>query len=764
MSAIGDDLGKELLAVFALEAAERIQTINDHLLALEKALGAKEVDRLLAEIFREAHSLKGAARAVNLTSAEAVAHRLESLLLEMQAGSVGRGRAVFDLIYEAVDAIAAVAAGPTSSGASGVDVDVKGVCERLDAAVASEGEAPGSSAPAPDAGRAVSPTVPDEEPETRPAPGETVRVATAKLDALFASAGELLATRTTAEERRNELHELIDEMEEWQRHWRSVRPSYRRLLLASSGPNHAPNDRRVSTDPEYDDLLEFLDENERRLGSAGRRTRELGKAVDHDARLAAQLTKDVHDEVRRTRMMPVQVVLKTLPRMVRDLSNAHGKRVTLRIEGGNTEVDRAVLEKMGAPLTHLLRNSIDHGIEHPPARVRAGKPDEASVTVRVARQGDVVRIEVADDGSGIDVPRVVEKAVEREVVTAEEARSLSEREALWLVFRSGFSTSPIITDLSGRGVGLDVVRNTIERLHGTIEVDNRPGDGVTFALVLPLTLGTTVTLLVEAAGQCFGLPVTNVVRTVRLAPDDVSTAQGRDVARVNGETLTVAHLGRVLGLPGAAQQDAADAGTCAAVVASGEKRMALLVDGLAGMQEVVLKNLPSPLGGSAHVAAASILGTGELVMVLNVGELIRSSGRAEPGAALISEAVAERDKPASILIADDSITTRTLERNILEAAGYTVIVAADGIEAWTLLQQEPCDLLVSDVNMPRMDGLHLTERIRADARLKDLPVVLVTSLDKPEDRERGVAVGADAYIVKGSFDQDRLLETIRRLV
>lgn len=764
MAGTGDDLAKELMAVFTLEAGERVQTINEHLLALEKALSVTEIDRLLAEIFREAHSLKGAARAVNLTSAEAVAHRLESLLLEMQGGSVARDRAVFDLIYETVDVIASLAAGgPEEAGP-----DVDGLCARLQAvtgpAVPAEtaGDLPldGSAR-----GRAV------EEPARAAAelavdlavsqPAGSVRVTTEKLDALSASAGELLAARTLATRRRSELQELVEDLRDWRRGWAAVRPLYRRLQLTGSSTDRG---RGTTSQPRWDPLLAFFEDNERRLRALLLRTEELARVVEHDGRHQDRLTRDIHDEVRRTRMMPVRAVLQGVPRMVRDLSGALNKDVVVRIEGEDAEVDRAVLERLGDPLTHLLRNCIDHGIEDPAERRLAGKPPEATIVVRVAQRGEAVRIEVEDDGAGIDVDGVVETAVARGVVTREEARALSASEALWLVFRPGFSTSPMITDLSGRGVGLDVVRKTVERLHGTVDVVNRPGEGATFALVLPLTLATTFSLLVEAAGEAFGLPITNVVSTVRLRAGELSVAQGGEVARIGGEPVPVAHLADLLGLP-KESQDAGDAdgARVAALVASGEKRMALIVDRLLGTQEVVLKNLPRPLGGGGPVAAASILGSGDLVMVLNVSEVIRSTP-AQDGAERAVEPAPGRGSAVSILVADDSITTRTLERNILQSAGYEVKVAADGVEAWMMLRQAGCDLLVSDVNMPRLDGFQLTERIRSDPRLKDLPVVLVTSLDDPSDRERGVAVGADAYIVKGSFDQDRLLETIRRLV
>ncbi|MDQ3914427.1 MAG: Hpt domain-containing protein, partial [Actinomycetota bacterium] len=411
---MGDDLAKELMAVFALEAGERVQTVNEHLLALEKALGVQEVDRLLAEIFREAHSLKGAARAVNLTAVEAVAHRLESLLLGMQSGSVGRDRSVFDVIYEAVDAIARLAGGASAGGGT-EKAGLERLCERLDAAA---GSVTGASAAdeSVDAGDEPAGSVAEPAAEFGPPqPDESVRVTTDKLDAMLASAGELLAARSLSSRRRGTLRELIDDLRDWQRRWTAVRPVYRALLLAPAPAPAVPRRDIGATGSGWDDLLTFLEDNERRLRDLVGRAEDLGRAVELDGRRQDALTADLHDDVRRTRMMPVQVVLRGLPRMVRDLSHGLGKPVSLRIEGAETEVDRSVLERLGPPLTHLLRNCLDHGIEDPEARRRAGKPEEATILVSVAQRGDAVRIEVGDDGAGIDVRAVVDKAVERAV-------------------------------------------------------------------------------------------------------------------------------------------------------------------------------------------------------------------------------------------------------------------------------------------------------------------------------------------------------------
>lgn len=750
MTGTGDELAHELMAVFTLEARERVQSINEHLLTLEKTLSVAEVDRLLAEILREAHSLKGAARAVNLAPAEAVAHRLESLLLGLQKGSVARERTVFDLIYEAVDAIGAIAA----AGRADTSVDVLQLSRRLD-------EVGGSSGPAPPPPPAVTDGAVYADRDEGgaapvvPPPVESVRVPTEKLDAMLASTGELLAARSVAQHRRGELQELTDELDDWQRRWSAVRLLYRRLLGSET------DQRERGIDGEAGAVLTFLEESERRLRALVPRARSLRGAVEQDTRRMDALTRDMHDDVRRTRMIPVQVVLQGLPRMVRDLASTLEKRVSLRIEDADTEVDRSVLERLGAPLTHLLRNCVDHGIEDPETRRRAGKPAEGEIVVRVAQRGDAVQIEVEDDGGGVDVEAVVARAAERGVLTEDEARALGDRQALSLIFRPGFSTSPIVTDVSGRGVGLDVVRETVEQLHGTVDVENRPGRGATFVLVLPLTLATVHSVVVGAGGEVLAVPLTNVVRVVNLRPADVSSTEGRPISSIDGEALPIAHVADLLDLPREAAT--ASAAHPTVVVASGDRKMGLIVDRLVGAQDVVLHALPDRLGRVAGVAAASILGSGELVMVLNVSDLMDGPTASEAARSIALSPEAEQ-APASILVADDSITTRTLEKNILQSAGYEVVVAANGAEAWKLLQQGGCDLVVSDVNMPKMDGYELTRRIRADVRLRDLPVVLVTSLDDPADRERGVQAGADGYIVKGSFDQDRLLSTIRRLL
>ncbi len=936
-----DELLRELLATFAVEAEEHLQTLTRDLLALEKGPGAEKSAELLAEIFRAAHSLKGAARAVNLGAAGEVSHHLETLFARLRDGELAASPALFDLIYQALDALGVlVQPNPSGPADAAPSVDVAALCARLEAAhsagappapaparapkgslaqrmqksarpvaaappaedrprawqaptpEALETAAPSESSPAqpaeaartammatepagdessvatteaaqtammatepgggessvatteaaqtammatePAGGESSVATTEAAEPmeEASPAPAPppaapvalvvpaaalaaavtpvaasepararpvetTVRLSTSKLDALMEVVGELQAARLSAELRQTELHSLLSSAESLEALSRAVRQHTRRLRLdsAEAESREAAGDgleaaakrlaeaktqaeAGVSAADETDArrrlaevgaILDFVETNDVRVRELRGRLSDLRRQFEADGRHLAQLMADLQDGVRRTRLVPIATVLDTFPRVVRDLARQLNKDVDLEISGGETEVDRAMLEQIKDPLSHLVRNSLDHGLEKRAARLAAGKPATGKLTLSAAQHGDSLRLELADDGGGIDVSAVKAGAVARGLVTAEAAAAMSDHEALWLIFRSGLSTSATITAISGRGVGLDVVRENIERMNGWIEVNSVPGRGTRFAFSLPLTVATTLCLMAQAGGQTFGLPLSSVVRVVRVGADEIGHAEAGEAIRVDGRPIALLQLSDVLNLaPGPAAPARAGARRPAVVVGSAERRAAFLVDTLGAAQEVVVKSLPRPFERVRHVSGAAILGSGEVALILNAADLLRGGKGASPSAgAAESAAESAAGAPAEavmILVADDSITTRTLEKNILEAAGYTVRVAADGQEAWTILQSEPCRLLVSDVNMPRLDGFELTEKVRGHETLKRLPIVLVTSLDSREDRERGIWAGADAYIVKGSFDQDVLLSTIRQLI
>jgi len=572
----------------------------------------------------------------------------------------------------------------------------------------------------------------------------------------MAQVGELLVARMGMAQPADDLASMAGLVDQWHEDWRQVRSSVRR------------RGRPAATGGPPAELVRFLQQNEERLRELQERVHKLRHRFSAEIRRMAQVTAGLQDEVKRVRMLPIATVFDLFPRMVRDLAREEGKEVTLRVVGAETELDETVLELLKDPLVHLVRNALDHGIEPPHEREALGKPREGTVTLEAAAEGGSVVVAMADDGAGIDTQRVGEAALRRGIVQAEALATMDEQEKLALVFRPGLSTSAIITDLSGRGIGLDVVRENIERLHGRIEVYSTPGQGTRFVLTLPLTLTTTQALLVRAAGHTFAIPLASVERIVRFPRQQSVALAGHQAIRFNGRPVTLAGLADVLGLPpdpAAGKGQPPDGLLTAVILAAAERRTAFRVDGLLGEQEIVMKNLGPQLPRVRHVAGAAILGTGEVVIILNVADLLKAAQRMQVRGVVEPAVQAEEaTRRRTILVADDSITTRTLEKTILEAAGYEVKVATDGAEAWGLLQTNGCDLVVTDVMMPRMDGIELTMRLRNDEALKRLPVILVTSLESREDRERGVAAGADAYIVKSAFDQERLLETIRQLL
>lgn len=777
-----DKLLAELMAVFGAESAEQLQSLNRSLLALEGTDDAGERDRLLTEVFREAHTLKGGAAAVDLPDVGRLAHHLESIFGGLQRDEVRSDADLFDLLYRTLDAVERLVR--EAQGGEPAEVDVPGLAAMLESAargnrgpgrVPENGAAPETSSPAThrstdEETKPGTPSRREERDGGEAHPGgvpveETIRVATGKLDSLMAQVGELVVAGSASERSLVEVRGLADELSELAAIWSDVRARHRKSMAstgyhtAGGGGGMATSARLPSRDVHA--LAGLLAEAEPRVTSALERVRRLDRRVRADGRRMMQVTADLQNDVRRARMLPVSTVFDTFPRMVRDLAREQGKDVRLEIRGGNTEMDRVVLEQIRAPLTHLLRNCVDHGVENAETRVAAGKSPDGVVSLFASQRGDTVSIEVADDGRGIDLDKVKAAAVDKGLASTDDPAAVSDREALSLIFSSGLSTSPLITDVSGRGVGLDVVRENVERLNGTIELDTRPGDGTKFSLDIPLTVTTTRCLLVRASGQTFALPISNVARLVRVAPQDIREAEGKEAIAVAGEAIALRNLAAVLGLD-VTEEDR----VCPAlVVRAAERTVALLVDETAGVEQMVVKSLPRPLLRVRHTAGASVLGTGEVVVVLNAAEVVRSALGSESRAGRVRRGESAREERVPvILLADDSITTRTLEKNILQAAGYEVRIAVDGADAWTTLQADGADVVVSDVQMPRMDGFDLTAKIRSDERFQHLPVVLVTSLESRADRERGVEVGADAYIGKSSFDQEQLLDVIRRLI
>jgi len=517
-------------------------------------------------------------------------------------------------------------------------------------------------------------------------------------------------------------------------------------------------------------LLRYVDASETRWQKMDSLVTEMSRQYASDSTYTGMVIDGLEQEIKRVRMLPLSTITGTFSRMVRDLAHSAGKEAILEITGGDTELDKQVLEQIKDPLLHLLRNAVDHGLETKEARAKQGKAPAGTITLTAEQTGKNIVIRVSDDGSGLNLEAVRQSIARRGVLDVE---TLTEADLKEAIFTAGVSTSPIITDISGRGVGLDIVRRNVEALRGTVDVSSGLGQGTTFTLTLPLRLASSRGLVVQSAGHTFAVPLNAIQKIERYTPQQISSLEGHDTVLYDGQPLTLVRLSDVLELPpfsspptGGAQGEEE---ILAIVVAAAERRMAFAVDGLGSEQEMVIKGLGKQLSRVGGIAGATVTGDRKVVLVLNVGDLIKLSmrGRQRSVLSTLSAPVhaAAENTQKQILIVDDSITTRTLEKNILEAAGYDVRLATDGQEALANIASAGVpDLIVTDVAMPRMNGFELTQHVKEDASTGHVPVILVTSLDSDEDKAQGIAVGADAYIVKSSFDQDNLLETIEQLI
>jgi two-component system chemotaxis sensor kinase CheA len=816
-----DSLIRRLMATFLGELEEHVRTLNHDLLALEKAPHGPDRAELLKTLFRASHSLKGAAHAVTLDPVEAACHRMEEILSmardgrsPLDAEQIGLLLALTDAIEEAgmrlreqsdlsgsplvallarlqaAEAAPAEAApaspapppagtdrpaegpeagslppdpGDGSTPPNGQGAETLPPARPIPSAVAATPVEPGPSAsgppkPAPalcvPAASEPSVGVAAPKPAAEHAVGGQgfVRIPAEKLDVLLTRSSELLVARLRMDSRVEDLVTLREFVGRWNGQWRSAKERLRKFLPRngqSGGEGLLP--RREAH------LLAQVGEN---LTWLERELEHTATALDADQHQIDGAAGRLDEEVRHARMLPFAEACQGLERVVRDLARTTGKAVELVIQGGDVELDRSILEGLKDPLGHLVRNAVDHGIEPPEQRRQAGKPPKGRVTVSAALRGSQVEVVIADDGRGLNLDALRQKARQRGLTGP-----LGERELADLIFLPGLSTAPIITNISGRGVGMDVVKSRLEELRGAIDLVAQPGRGMRLTLSVPLTLTVLRALLVTVGGRVYALASTNVVTLVRVATSDLRAVGGREMLMLGGAPVPVSSLAETLGLRGPAPLRAGGKRLIVVMVA-GEKRLAFVVEELLAEQEIVVKSLGPRLRRVPHVSGATILPSGKVALVLNAASLIRSALARTPGLAPSPTMTALAGSAARkrLLVADDSVTTRTLEKGILEAAGFEVATAVDGEDAWRRLQEQGADLLISDVEMPRMDGFSLTQTIRGSSQFRDLPIVLLTSLGSEQDRARGIEVGADAYIVKGGFDQQDLIETIRQLL
>jgi len=746
------DADAQLLQLFREEADDIMQALNDALLQIEMSPDAP-APALLREMNRMAHSLKGAARAVGYKRVERISHRLEDLLGQAHAGTLTLSPNVADSIYDALDVIQAELEGSSVTdevlaaldAALGAHLAAESSARAISEAVASEAT---FSEPAPHWS--------DAEPPPGPTDAERLRVAVGKLDRLMASSSELLVLRMQADERRRQSQALRQQIARWQRDWRTVRTSYLRLMRRLT--------KETDTSPELLALLRFLERNERQLGAAGRELAQFARDSAQDALQLTALADQLQTDVTGLRMMPFDHISGSFARMVRDIAREQGKQAALTISGGGVELDKAVLDALKDPLIHLLRNAVDHGLEPPEERQRLGKPPTGQISLRVEAHGSEVAIALSDDGRGLDVARLRQRAQALGLIDAQQAASLDDDAIRLLIFAPGFSTAEQVTAISGRGLGMDIVRTAIARLRGQLAVDSLPGQGTTLRLRLPLSLARIHAVIVRVGSEDFALPSALIARMTHLSPESLDMDGGRPTLHLDGQRLPLFNLGALLGVSSAPPEPVP-----VVVLQLAERSAAFQVDALISEADLVLKPLGRELAGVPFIAGGALLGSGQVILLLDGADLLQQAATYSLPT-LTSPTLptsGPQEAPLRVLVVDDSITTRTLEKNILEAVGCVVQVATDGMEAWSLLAHslpDVPDVVISDVEMPHMDGLELTRRIRQHAHTQHLPVILLTSLSQPHQRKAGLKAGADAYLVKSRFDQDELLYTLRRVL
>lgn len=770
-----DETLAQLVEVFRGEAPELIESINRALIGAETLKTPEERSAGLHAAARAAHNLKGIAATVENEAARDLSHELESVIERLRVEDPAEVQPFFDLGYELCDAL-----GQSVSG----DLDpkrLKSLLRRVRGIVANARpitpEAastavvpapPSAIAPAaepvsspsqalePASGKrpvAADPSAGAAEPEVR---SSGVRIDERKIERLMAQVAELRLAKIRAEQRLAELRGLRDGL------FQAARVARRGSENARRGTSAAKR------------LTEAVQRAEGALAQIGKSAQTIYAESMRDTVQLSILTDELEGEVRRIMTLPLAAALGPVHRIARDVARSRGKSVRVEISASGIEIDKRMIEELRDPLMHLVRNAVDHGIEAPEERLLQGKNATGLLRVHAEMRGAMLLLAIADDGRGVDRTRVLVAAQEKLGLRLPPDAPYDQ--VLELLFTPGFSTAAELTDTSGRGVGLDVVRERVRALGGSLRIKSEPGRGTAFELLISPSVSTTRGLLLEVGGQTLAIPVGSVSRVLRISPQRFERIGGvlvfREGEEHGGAPMPVARLDTVLQVQRAQEQDKEprpDDRVMVLVVAAGDERVAFVTDNVAGEQDMVVKPLPYPVRRLRNLAGAALRGNGEVLPVLSPTDLVASAravqnAGAEPPRPPARAAPPRQLATRRVLVVDDMLTTRTLEKAILEHAGYRVLVAKSGREAWEVLQQETVDAVVTDVDMPEMSGFELLARVRQSAQIGRLPVVLVTSLSSQEERARGMQLGASAYITKGQFDQGQFLDVIATVI
>lgn len=801
--------GFSMFDLYKAEAEQHGRALSDGLVALESATDPALVEPLM----RAAHSIKGAARIVGFEQVVTLAHAMEDCLVRLQRAQEPIVPARVDQLLKGTDLLVqsaqvAEADVPAWNAAhAGVIAELAAQLQQPAAPIAGAprsaadilGAAPrgpaSSAAPAPASAPAPAPTsasapAPAFAPpstdapalptaSTPTAPPIAAAIATAATgtspdahgsDATAPAPAKASSTATSSSTKPAAAESSV--MVRSRNLDRLMRLSGEgmveaRRLDAMQARLRAIRTRERALEDLFDRRRQRQDVSDLDLEQAHAAIRGEVALLEADLqahlRRTEELSTTLHHEAIDCRMRPFGDACLTIPRTVRDLARSLDKDAAARLEGQSVSVDRDILRKLEAPLTHLVRNALDHGIETRAERAASGKRAQATVRVTAVHQAGMLVVEVADDGRGIDLDRLRTKIVERNLSTTELVARMSDRELTDFLFLPGFSTAKAVTDLSGRGVGLDVVQTTVHEVGGSVEVQTELGRGTTFRMRLPVTLSVLRAAIVSIAGEPYAMPLARMERIDRLDHHTLEHVEGRLAARVNDEVIGLVRGDELLGLP----HDAESGALAVVSLRTRQRTLGVIVDGFLGEEDVVVQPLDERLGTVPHVSSASVRQSGELVLILDADAMAIDAARRLDEGTLRGAAAGSEDarrRVHRVLVVEDSLTVREVERQMLTRAGYQVDVAVDGLDGWNALQRERYDLVLSDVDMPRMNGLELVRRIRADRRLSHLPIVMVSYKDREEDRLAGLEAGATAYLTKGAFHDRTLLDTVADLI
>lgn len=772
---IDQELMRMLLDTFAIQFDEQVQSITDGLLVLEKGVAGDERRGVLESVFRAAHNIKGAARGVEIPDVPDIAHHLESIFAVLKRGNINPDSAVTDIALESLDAMKKAMLAFSAQQPLGFDkAELIAKLETVAIAVEQEGEARQVAlqalpvAAVPVVQDIVSSEVVEENnsvddqsfcawdpslkaalsSKTAPVDASAsaslnvVKVNLAKLESLAALTEDFQVTKIEMDDHLAGMQQVRLKVQELMTGWRRHH---------SAGVKLSQQDIETWLISSADTISE-LD-----VASA-----QMQREIRSSTSRLGMLVESLQDDVRMMRLVPVATLLRPLSRTVRDIARELNKRVDFVVVGDDIEIDRMVLDGMRDPLMHLLRNALDHGIETAEQRVNKGKSAEGKLQILVSSEGRQIVLTVQDDGEGISVEKIAASARKKKLVTEVELAAMGRDEIIELVFRPGFSTRDIITSMSGRGVGLDVVVSNLSKLKGSVQIATEEGKGTRFILRLPITMTADNGVLVRSGGSVFAIPTSAVDRIMEIKLDQIIEVEASHAISHRGRSIPLRDLAMTLELKG---NDSHKRKILPIIVINkGWESVAFLVDEVIGERDIVVKPFRPPLYTVRNIMGGTLTGSGEVIMVLNPPDLVDSAMRSSLSHLRANQIEINDKKVPHILVVDDSITTRSLERSILEHAGYKVTVEVDGKRAWDLLQEQTFDLVVTDVEMPVMTGLELADRIKQTDWLRGMPVIMVTSLAKEEDRQRGIEVGADAYIVKGQFETKVLLDVVEQLV